>query len=242
MAQIVVSTDNITATTTNNTCIATYSDSGSSTNSKLALSSGSLKADLTVTGDVTASGTGSDITLSTRQEALSSTTEIVVKDITVGSTSSDNSGELTLINSTTAGGGASETVILSVTSTTDHTLAIKDEGGTAVGVTALSFTSSSDRTLKDNIVAFDDAAALNKVLQMNAHSFVMKSEPDVPRCGVIAQEMAEVAPELVVETGNGTLAVNYSDLTAYLLSANKALHAQNEALFARVEALEARMA
>ena len=210
MASIVVSTDNITATTatSSRTCLATYTEDGA--NTKFALTAGGgLTANLTASGDIEATGGVTGAT------------------VTAGST--DISGAVT-----TAGSGLA---IASNNLTLDDTASV-----TFGSVTAGSFTTSSDRTLKDNIVAFDDAEALNRVLQMNAHSFVLKSAPDVARCGVIAQEMAEVAPELVVETDNGTLAVNYSDLTAYLLSANKALHAQNEALFARVEALEARMA
>ena len=100
----------------------------------------------------------------------------------------------------------------------------------SVDITCSSVTTTSDQTLKDNIVAFDDQKALEAVNQMTAHHFVMKAAPETPRCGVIAQEIAEVAPELVHKTEEGTLSVNYGDLTAYLISANKALLARIEAL------------
>ena len=50
-----------------------------------------------------------------------------------------------------------------------------------------------------------------------------------PSSGVIAQEMQEVAPELVSET-NGTLGVSYGNITGYLIEAIKDLKQEVEEL------------
>jgi len=48
--------------------------------------------------------------------------------------------------------------------------------------------------------------------------------------GVIAQEMLEVAPELVNESSDGTLGVSYGNITGYLIEAIKDLKAEIEDL------------
>ena len=47
--------------------------------------------------------------------------------------------------------------------------------------------------------------------------------------GVIAQELQEIAPELVTDT-DGTLGVSYGNLTGYLIEAIKELKAEIEEL------------
>ena len=73
----------------------------------------------------------------------------------------------------------------------------------------------SDRKLKDNIETLDG----KKVLEMRGVSFTRK-DTGLPSSGVIAQEIQEVAPELVNET-NGTLGVSYGNLVGYLIEAIK---------------------
>jgi len=73
----------------------------------------------------------------------------------------------------------------------------------------------SDRKLKDNIETLDG----KKVLDMRGVSFTRK-DTGLPSSGVIAQEIQEVAPELVNET-NGTLGVSYGNLVGYLIEAIK---------------------
>ena len=73
----------------------------------------------------------------------------------------------------------------------------------------------SDRKLKDNIQTLDG----KKVLDMRGVSFTRK-DTGLPSSGVIAQEIQEVAPELVNET-NGTLGVSYGNLVGYLIEAIK---------------------
>jgi len=73
----------------------------------------------------------------------------------------------------------------------------------------------SDRKLKDNIETLDG----KKVLDMRGVSFT-KKDTGLASSGVIAQEIQEVAPELVNET-NGTLGVSYGNLVGYLIEAIK---------------------
>ena len=73
----------------------------------------------------------------------------------------------------------------------------------------------SDRKLKENIKTLDGS----KVLNMRGVSFTRKDNGE-ESSGVIAQEMQEVAPELVNET-DGTLGVSYGNITGYLIEAIK---------------------
>ena len=57
--------------------------------------------------------------------------------------------------------------------------------------------------------------------------------------GLIAQEVQAVLPELVSEDGEGYLSVNYANLVAVLVEANKEQQKLIEDLQKRVEKLEA---
>jgi hypothetical protein len=98
---------------------------------------------------------------------------------------------------------------------------------------ANAYISTSDQTLKQDIVSIPAIDALDVVMGMRAVEFAFIRKPDDPRVGVLAQEMREVAPALVKtvnppeSSGLDThLAVNYGDLTAYLIGAVQALQAQ----------------
>jgi len=87
----------------------------------------------------------------------------------------------------------------------------------------------SDRKLKKDIKTLDGS----KVYDMRGVSFT-RIDTDNPGAGVIAQEMQEVAPELVTET-NDTLGVSYGNLTGYLIEAIKDLKAEVEELKKQVK-------
>ena len=74
----------------------------------------------------------------------------------------------------------------------------------------------SDRRLKDNIVTLDGS----KVLEMRGVSYIKEGKKG---SGVIAQELEEVAPELVhtLDDEMGTKAVAYGNLVGYLIEAVK---------------------
>ena len=78
----------------------------------------------------------------------------------------------------------------------------------------------SDKKLKKNIKTLDGS----KVYKMRGVSFD-RIDTDKASSGVIAQEMQEIAPELVNES-EGTLGVAYGNLTGYLIEAIKELEAR----------------
>jgi len=86
----------------------------------------------------------------------------------------------------------------------------------------------SDRKLKENIQTLDG----KKVLEMRGVSFTRKDTKE-QSSGVIAQEMQEVAPELVSES-QGTLGVSYGNLVGYLIEAVKDQQKQIDELKAMI--------
>jgi len=80
--------------------------------------------------------------------------------------------------------------------------------------------SSSDASLKENIVPIDDA--LNKVLAMTGVEYDRIDMDGVHQIGVIAQEIEKVIPELVTENETtGLKSVSYGNITAVLIEAIK---------------------
>ena len=82
----------------------------------------------------------------------------------------------------------------------------------------------SDKKLKKNIKTLDGS----KVYKMRGVSFDRK-DTDKSSSGVIAQEIQEIAPELINET-DGTLGVAYGNLSGYLIEAIKELKQEIEEL------------
>lgn len=104
-------------------------------------------------------------------------------------------------------------------------------GGTISGnLTATgNVTAYSDERLKEDLMPTMGLSAVNA---MNGYNYRMKATGDYS-AGVIAQELIEVAPELVSQDAEGMMSVNYMGLTAYLIEAVKELSL-------RVSELEAR--
>ncbi len=102
-----------------------------------------------------------------------------------------------------------------------------NDGGTTVTALTLDMSAAGKATFNNDVVAFSDKKLKeniktldgSKVLEMRGVSFDRK-DTGLPSSGVIAQEMQEVAPELVSET-NGTLGVSYGNLVGYLIEAVK---------------------
>ena len=105
-------------------------------------------------------------------------------------------------------------------------------------------TCASDERLKTNIepLSFEDdiRTAIEKVAGLAIRSFAFKSASDDPYHGLIAQEVAEIAPELVTETDEGFLAVKYADIPWLLLEAIQDLYAEVKDLTARVAQMRQR--
>ena len=77
-------------------------------------------------------------------------------------------------------------------------------------------TVSSDMRLKDNIQPLGDT--MINILKLDAKSYTREGREEI---GLIAQDVKSVYPELVVEDGNGMLAVNYQALSAILINGIK---------------------
>ena len=92
----------------------------------------------------------------------------------------------------------------------------------------MNITAYSDIKLKENIVTID--LALDKVLKLRGVYYTRKDrENGVRKVGVIAQEIQEVLPEVVISgydkvTDNTTLSVDYGNITALLIEAIKDLN------------------
>jgi len=86
---------------------------------------------------------------------------------------------------------------------------------------AAAFVSTSDRRLKRDIEPLENS--LEKVLQMNGVSYRWKANGSSD-IGVIAQEVEQLFPELVVTDSNGMKSVKYGNLVAPLIEALKEVH------------------
>jgi len=89
---------------------------------------------------------------------------------------------------------------------------------------------SSDKRLKDNIEVIPDA--LDKVKQIRGVSWDWNDLTDLEGhdVGVIAQELEQVLPELVVDRTNGFKAVRYEKIVALLIEAVKDQQSQIDEL------------
>jgi len=122
-------------------------------------------------------------------------------------------------------------------------------GGTTIAATltgAGTFTATgdvcafSDVRLKDNIEVIADP--LDKVLKLRGVTFTRTDLDDnKTHMGVIAQEVEEVIPEVVITGDDGIKTVAYGNMVGLLIEAVKELTTQNKALLERVEQLEKKL-
>jgi hypothetical protein len=89
--------------------------------------------------------------------------------------------------------------------------------------TATEVCATSDERLKDNIETLDG----NKVFDMRGVSFTMDEKES---SGVIAQELEQIAPELIHEDQDGYKSVAYGNTVGYLIEAIKLLKEEIEEL------------
>jgi hypothetical protein len=127
--------------------------------------------------------------------------------------------------------------------------------GVSIGgnVTMPSFSITSDRRLKTNIVPLTGSAEI--IDKTNVYEFDKvvglanpipgggMTMPDqlntIHQAGVIAQEVREIAPSLVTEYANGMLGVDYTGYVPHLIAVAKADRARIADLEARLAILEA---
>jgi hypothetical protein len=122
-------------------------------------------------------------------------------------------------------------------------------GGIYQGNNSSSWSVTSDRRLKKNIVDF--TAGLEKLLQLQVRNFEYRLPEEVeelnPTCaieregvqiGVIAQEIQQVLPDCVKQESTGVLSVDSDNLTWYLVKAIQEQQAIITSLTDRITALE----
>lgn len=108
--------------------------------------------------------------------------------------------------------------------------------GTACAVT---FCNPSDLRLKSAVVELVDV--VDRLAKVRAVTFTPRGseEPARRRAGVVAQEVVDVFPELVVPMGpDGLMAVDYGGLAGVLVGAVNELRTANATLASRVDELE----
>ena len=118
-------------------------------------------------------------------------------------------------------------------------------GGVYQGNNSSSWSTTSDRRLKKNIV--DNNEGLNKLTQIQVRNFEYRTADEVTelpkdqvikksgvQLGAIAQELQAVLPDCVKEESTGVLTVDSDNLTWYLINAVKELKAELDALKAKV--------
>jgi len=175
---------------------------------KLATASGGIS----VTGEVAA--TSLDISGDVDVDGTLETDAFSIAGTTVTSTAA----ELNLVDGITAGTIAASKAVI-VDSNKDIT-GFRNVTSTGTITAATDVTVSSDVRLKSNIETID--SALNKVKAMRGVYFDKNDKRSV---GVIAQEMQEVMPEVVVtdDTEDKHLSVAYGNLVGVLIEAVKEL-------------------
>jgi hypothetical protein len=118
-------------------------------------------------------------------------------------------------------------------------------GGVYQGNNASTWSTTSDRRLKKNIV--DNTVGLDAITSIRVRNFeyrVAEEITELPehtaiqksgvQLGVIAQELNEVLPDCVKTETTGVMAVNADNLTWYLVNAIKQLKAEIDSLKAQI--------
>jgi hypothetical protein len=114
------------------------------------------------------------------------------------------------------------------------------KGGISVASDGVTFNTTSDRRLKENIEPLE---ATDKLMEMNPVSFNWKANPDGPKnMGFIAQDMQNIMPEAVSsdDTEEKMLRMDYGRITPILVSALQDAHKKIEELESRIAAMESK--
>jgi len=101
-------------------------------------------------------------------------------------------------------------------------------------LSATVFTSLSDRTQKEDIRPIENAIEI--VNQLTGVRYNWKNNTNKPSIGLIAQDVEEVIPEVVVEMADGLKSVSYGNIVAVLIEAIKEQHVRIEELEDRLNA------
>ena len=124
-------------------------------------------------------------------------------------------------------------------------------GANYAGNNSSSWSTTSDRRIKKNIE--DNTTGLEALNQIRVRNFEYRTEDEIldfdnPKAavvereglqlGVIAQEIEEILPDVVMTLESGVKTVDPDNLTWYLINAVKELSAKNDTLEARIATLE----
>ena len=114
-------------------------------------------------------------------------------------------------------------------------------GGVYQGNNSSTWSTTSDRRLKKNIV--DNAVGLEKIAAIQVRNFEYRVESEITelpthtaikkegvQLGVIAQELQQVLPDCVKTESTGVMSVDTDNLTWYLINAVKELKAEVDSL------------
>ena len=98
--------------------------------------------------------------------------------------------------------------------------------------------STSDKQLKDNITLIPNS--LEKITKIGGYTFNWNNKQDIYEVGshdigVIAQELEEILPEVVITRDNGYKAVKYEKIIPLLIEAIKELKAEVDDLKSRIK-------
>ena len=114
-----------------------------------------------------------------------------------------------------------------------------EKGAVQISGTGVTYETTSDRRLKENIEAITDGT--DKLMAMNPVTHTWKNAPDAPAVhGFIAQEMREIIPEAVTgdPTGEEMMSMDYGRVTPVLVAALQDAHKKIAELEIRLNDLE----
>jgi len=151
-----------------------------------------------------------------------------------------NSTRCTIINgaSNTINGRTNTHIIGdNVSSTVDHAFYVGCTNGLYCDGDVIAY-SSSDERLKDNITPL--SGCLNKVLSLDAIEFDWNDNQQTYSghdIGLIAQQVQEIAPEIVTQRKDGFLAMKYEKVIPLLVGATQEQDAQINELEKQIQEL-----
>lgn len=218
---ITVST-NGTSSNTANTLVLRNSSGGISIGA-LSAASANLSGNITASGFLVSGQSGflkADGTVDTTTYLSNGN----IKDPQITLTASGNGFSLGTTQSFTLNQAGAATIAFSINSTTNNTgstLVFRDANGdfAARDISARNFDTTSDATLKTDILKVDNA--LDILESISGVSFKWKGTGE-KSMGIIAQQVEKVLPELINNTSSHK-AVNYNGLIAVLIESIKEL-------------------
>ena len=189
-----------------------------------------------VTAGLTLSGEGFVVTSVnpiTNTDAMNWSQFSAPTPITAGANLTKTNNELALYTSVGDGTGSNAPL----TSLTSALLTSTGTIGADGIISGLSFTATSDRTKKKNIVLIkEDDDVLD---QVEAVYYQWKDSDDAGvHAGVIAQDVQKVAPGCVHTAKDGSLSVDYNHMTGLLIARTKRMASDMEDLKEEVRAMK----